>query len=48
MKTKPFLLLASVILLSCSQSEEHLTESGLDPNAFYRLHSRATPLPYLF
>ena len=34
MKTKPFLLLASVILLSCSQSEEHLTESGLDPKAF--------------
>ena len=34
MKTNPFLLLASVILLSCSQSEEHLTESGLDPNAF--------------
>ena len=34
MKTKLFLLLASVILLSCSQSEEHLTESGLDPKAF--------------
>ena len=34
MKTNPFLLLASVILLSCSQSEEHLTESGLDPKAF--------------
>ena len=34
MKTKPFFLLASVILLSCSQSEEHLTESGLDPKAF--------------
>ena len=34
MKTKPFLLLASVILLSCLQSEEHLTESGLDPKAF--------------
>lgn len=34
MKTKPFLLLASVILLSCSQSEEHLTESGLNPKAF--------------
>ena len=34
MKTKPFLLIASVILLSCSQSEEHLTESGLDPKAF--------------
>lgn len=34
MKTKPFLLLASIILLSCSQSEEHLTESGLDPKAF--------------
>ena len=34
MKTKPLLLLASVILLSCSQSEEHLTESGLDPKAF--------------
>ena len=34
MKTKPFLLLASIFLLSCSQSEEHLTESGLDPKAF--------------
>ena len=34
MKTKLFLLLASVILLSCSQFEEHLTESGLDPKAF--------------
>ena len=34
MKSKPFLLLASIVLLSCSQSEEHLTESGLDPNAF--------------
>lgn len=34
MKTTPFLLLASIFLLSCSQSEEHLTESGLDPKAF--------------
>ena len=34
MKNKPLLILASVLLLSCSQSEEHLTESGLDPKDF--------------